>query len=160
MDIFKQQKASMVVINWITPFFLSRDFPISASSLIITENIQNRDNLTPQWTRCSPSCAQYMQWLDLVLHPVFLHTLQPAFHIVWSLRASPTPTFWHAVLTHFHVSMWCCFLEDKAWKLGVSFLSWLLIHEAISTKVNTKTAALPSTDLHIVCAAISNHLDA
>lgn len=37
MNIFKQQqqkKVSMVVINWIAPFFLSRDFPISASSLI------------------------------------------------------------------------------------------------------------------------------
>ena len=64
-----------------------------------------------------------MQRLDLVLHPIFLHILQPAFHTVWSLRASLAPTFWHAILTHFHVSTWCYFPEDKAWKLGVSFLS-------------------------------------
>lgn len=39
-------------------------------------------------------------------------------------------------------------------------LSWHLIHVNISTKVNIKTAALPSLDIHTVHATISSHLDA
>ena len=38
-------------------------------------------------------------------------------------------------------------------------LPWHLIHVNISTKVNIKTAALPSLDLHTVHATISSHLD-